>query len=160
MGQCSDAWLTKERSTGKIAKIIFEPMIAQRCDDRLFVNNRIARKIQQRSAGLHRGEPLAVDQMMRHRQQRDVQRHEIRMLQQFLDAVRAPHARRQPPRGVHGDFRIEAGHSHAELDRGIGNEAADGAKSDDAQCFSGQLDPGEALLAFLDALLEIPRCAV
>ena len=98
--------------------------------------------------------------MTRHGQQRNVQRHEIRMLQQLLDAVCAPHARRQPPRGVDGDFRIEARYLHPELYRRIGNEAPDGAKSDDAQGFPGQLDAGEALLPFLDALREIRPTAV
>src|SRR5207247_7761518 len=80
--------------------------------------------------------------------------------QQLLDAVSAPHARRQPPRGVDRDFRIEARYLHSELDRRIGNEAADRSQSDDAQGLAGQFDASEALLPFLDAPLEICHTAV
>ena len=47
MRQRRDAGLVKERGTGKIAQIIFEPMVAERRNDCLLIDDRVARKIQQ-----------------------------------------------------------------------------------------------------------------
>ncbi len=59
------------------------------------------------------------------------------------------------PRGVHRDLGIEADHLHAELDRGVGDQAADGAQAHDAERPLRQLDPGELFLALLDELVEL-----
>ena len=44
---------------------------------------------------------------------------------------------------------------HAELDRGVGDQAADRAEADDAERAVRQLDAGELLLAVLDPRLEV-----
>ncbi len=46
-------------------------------------------------------------------------------------------------------------HVHAQLDRGIRNQAADSAQTDDAEHVVRQLDTGEMLLAFLDRLVDL-----
>ncbi len=130
-------------------------MRAQRRDDRVLVDDRVAREVEQRRAWLHQREALFVDQVARHVQKRHVQRDEIRLLEELLDAVGLAHARRQAPRRVDGDLRIEADHLHPELDRGVGDEAADGAEPDDSQRAIWQLDAGKLLLAVLDPLFQV-----
>ena len=46
--------------------------------------------------------------------------------------------------------RVVAEHVHAELDRGVGDQAADLAEADDAERVAGELEAGEGLLAVLD----------
>ena len=86
-----------------------------------------------------------------------MQRHEIRLLQELLDAVRPLHAGGKPPRGIDGDLGIETDDLHAELDRHVGDQAADRAQADDPERTMRQLDARELLLAVLDMALEIWR---
>ena len=81
----------------------------------------------------------------------------MRALQHLGDAAGLLHLRRQAPGGVDGDVRVVAEHVHAELDRGVGHQAADLAEADDAERLAGQLEAGEGLLAVLDRLVEVGR---
>ena len=126
----------------------------------LVVHDAVAREVEEDRARLDHREALGVQQVARHVQQGDVQRDEVRLLQDLLDAVRAAHPRMQAPRGVDRDLGVEADHLHAELDRGVGDEAADGAEADDAERAMRQLDAGELLLAVLDPRFQIRRSSV
>ena len=77
--------------------------------------------------------------------------------QDLLDRMRLAHLRGQPPRGVDGDLRVVADDLHAELDRRVGDQAADRAEADDAERALRQLDAGELLLPLLDARFEVRR---
>jgi hypothetical protein len=77
-----------------------EPLRLQCRGDRVFVDDAVAREVEQHRARLHGREAIGVEQVARHCQQRHVQRHEVGLLEQLLDAVRAADACGQPPRGV------------------------------------------------------------
>ena len=88
--RCGSATTPGSRSSaalGKVAQVVLEAVLAQRRDHRLVVDERVAREIEQHRAVLHHGEALGVDQVARGRQQRHVQRDEIGLPQQLLDAV-------------------------------------------------------------------------
>ena len=97
-----------------------------------------------------------VDQVPRRVDQRHVQRDEVRVLQHLATLPALLHLRRQAPGGVDGDLGVVAEHVHAELDRRVGDQAADLAEADDAQRVPGQLEAGEGLLAFLDRRARCP----
>ncbi len=155
--QRDDARLAEQRRDGKVGQIVLEPMRAQRGAHRRRVDDSIPREIEQRRTWPHRRQSALVDQVPRDVEQRHVQRDELRLLQQLLDAVRLAHARRQAPRRIDGDLGIEADHLHPEPDGGVGDEAADRAEPDDPQRAAGQLHAGKLSLALFDASLEVRR---
>ena len=83
-----------------------------------------------------------------------MQRHEMAVLEHFLDAVRLFHLRWQAPRRVDGDVGIVAQHVHPEPDRRVGDQAADLAQPYDAQRMVRQFAARELLLALLDLLMQ------
>ena len=98
---------------------------------------------------------VGIDQVARGIDQRHMQRDEIAAAQHLVDAVRLLHLRRQAPGRIDGDLRVVAEHVHAQLDRGVGHQAADLAQADDAQRVAGQLEAGEVLLAVLHRLVHV-----
>ena len=77
------------------------------------------------------------------------------MLEHLAQAVRLLDRGRQAPGRVDGDLRVVADHVHAQLDRGVGDQAADLAQPDHAEGVPGQLVAGEGLLARLDPCLQL-----
>ena len=135
--------------TREVAQVVLEAPRAQRHQHGVLVDDGVAREVEQHRARLHRREPRLVDEVARRRHERHVQRDEIGVLEHLLDRVRLAHAGGQPPGGVDRDLGIEADHLHAELDRGVGDEAADRPEADHAERAMRQLDAGELLLAVL-----------
>ena len=146
--------LGEQRSARKIAQVVLQPLRTQGGDNGRVVDNGIAREVEQHRARLDARKALGVDHVAGGVDQGHMQGHEVGVLQHFLDRVGLAHARREPPRSVDGDLRVEADDLHAELDGGVRNEAAHRAQPDDAERALRQLHPGKLLLALLDARFE------
>ena len=150
----------RRRRARKIADVVFERPRMQRGAYGVFVDERVAREVEQHGAGLHRREPRRVEHVARHGEERHMQRDEIGLPQQLLGAARLAHARRQTPCRVDGDLRIEADDIHPELDGGVRDQAADGAEAEDAERAPRELDAGKLLLGVFDLAVEVRRLRV
>ena len=120
-----------ERLRRKVGHVVLELPRCERRRDRLGVDDLLAREIEEDRARVHQLQVLRVDQVLGHGKERDVQRDELARLQHLLDRMRFLHLRGQAPRGVDRDLGIVAEHVHAELDRGVGDQAPDLAEADD-----------------------------
>jgi hypothetical protein len=108
-------------------------VFTQRFDDRFVAGHGVACEVKQHRIGLQDCQSLRIDQVARCLEQRHMERYEVRVLNQLIDAVRLAHTRRQPPRGVDGDLGIEPGHLHTEVDRSFGENAPNCTEADDPE---------------------------
>ena len=74
-------------SRSEIAEVVFETACPQRRDHRILVDDPVTGEVEERSAALHDRKALVVDQMPRDVEQRHMQRHKVRLLEQLFDAV-------------------------------------------------------------------------
>ena len=83
-----------------------------------------------------------------------MQRNEIAILEQILDAVCLLDLRRQAPRRVHGNVRVVAHDLHAQTNSGIGHQASNSTQTHNTQRTSAQFDTGKVFLAFLNLAMQ------
>ena len=93
MRQGDDALVAQRPVAGEIAHIIAQVFAVQSGDHRIFIDDRITRKVQQHRAGLHDRHTFIVDEIACRVQQRHMQRHEIAVFEQVFDAIRLLHLR-------------------------------------------------------------------
>ena len=142
---------------GEIADVGAELSRIERRQHGGLIDHAFARKIQQHRARAHQADVGLTDRVARGVEQRHVQRHEMGGLEHLGHAAGLAHLRRQAPGGLDRDVRVVAQHVHAELDGGVGDQAADLAEADHAERVTCQLDAGVALLAGLDLPVHVGR---
>ena len=114
----------------------------QRSDQRLGVDDAAARAVDEHRARAHRGEPAGVDETHGLRGKRNVQRHDVGVAQQFVQALE----RDVEGAGARGrDIRIVRDHVHAERFGAMRDVTPDAPKADDAERLPIQLVPDERL---------------
>src|SRR5262249_4004811 len=126
---------------GEIAYVIADALGCKPFEHGILVDDAIARKVEEDCTILHELDPLVIDHLAGDVKERYVQGHEVRRSENFLDAVGFLDLGRQAPCRVDGDVRIVPEHVHAELDGGVGHEAADLAQPHHADGMAGQPQP-------------------
>ena len=126
----------------------------QRRDDRPFVHDSLASKVDDDRPLLHRRDPVAIHQMARSFDERHVHRQEVGRTEQLVERPRFLHRRRELPRALDRQAGIEPHDVHAKSHAGVRHQAADRAQPDHAERAPGELEAGELLLAGLDGLVD------
>ena len=154
MRQRDETRMLLQQVAREIADIGVQFVVVQAIQHRLFVDDAVAREVEQHTALAHDPDALGVDQILGRRHQWRMQADEIAVLDQILHRSRFLHLRRQAPGRIDGDFRVVADDVHAEANRGIRDQGADCAQADHAQGAAGQFMPDEGLLAGLDLFMQ------
>ncbi len=154
MRQGDEARVMAQEVAWEVADVGVQAAVVQAIEHGFLVDDAITREVEQDAALLHQLDAVAVDQVLRRRQQRHVQADEVAALDEIVDADGFLDLRRQAPGGVDGDFRVEADDVHAELNGRLGEHRADGAEADDAERAAAQLMADVVLLAGFDLLVQ------
>ena len=155
MGKGDDVVVAQQLGLGKVGDVSADLAVLDRFDDVGVVDELASRAIDDDDAGLHRVDAFGVDHVLGLRRRGDVQGDEVALCEEFGDVGDVLDVLVEEQCAVHAEVGVIAEDVHAQLDRRVGDESADRAKSDDAQRLAGDLAADERLLALFDLLVDV-----
>ena len=139
---------------GKVGKVCRKRSISQRGPDSVFVNDFLAREVEQYSPRSEGAQRVGIDQALRRRQRRDVYGHVVRLTEQAPGIFHALYFARQAPGRVDGKGRVVSDHAHAKVESGARNLRADSSQTEDAQRSGEQFSALETSLLALHQVVQ------
>ena len=119
-----------------------EPALAERRDQRTLVDDAAAGRVHDPGALLHQPQLAFTDQPLGLCGAGQVDRHDVRLDQERLQARRELDSQRSRPFLRH--IRVVRDDPHAERERALGDHGADPAQANDPERLAHELDPLEA----------------
>lgn len=135
-------WMSGELGVWEVSYVQSDFSGIERFEDIVIVNESAAREVHDFHAVFHLGDGFLVDQAACGIEQRQMEGDEVGIRKQIFEICLVLYPAGEFQSGFNGKVRVIAHNVHIEMERGVGQLASDGAKTDDTEFLSGDFVAG------------------